>query len=310
MKAGIAYDNAGQARRCKVSTLVGVHRGLDCVLDLWGRIASPSQAQVGKAAESGPQERMTGFDILLGGAPLLQWLTVAVVAFAASILGGLAGYGTGLVLPVVLAPVVGVANVVPVMALAMILNNGSRVVAFWREVQWVHVRRMLLLGLPACVAGAYGYTLLEARWVAVLIGLFLLASIPLRRVLKRADYRLDVRSEIGAGGGFGFVNGAMTGTGVILISLLMAAGVHGAGLIATDATISAIMGLFKVAIFGGFDRLDAALTVAGLLIGLCTMPGAFVARRLLKSIPARVHVWVMEVVVVAGGLGFLWRAWR
>ena len=253
---------------------------------------------------------MSKLDFLVGNTQLLQWLVVAVVAFAASILGGLAGYGTGLVLPVVLAPVVGVANVVPVMALAMILNNGSRVAAFWHDVQWPHVRRMLLLGLPACIAGAYGYTLLDARWVAALIGAFLVASVPLRRVLKHADYQLDARSETGAGAGFGFINGAMTGTGVILISLLMAAGVQGAGLIATDATISAIMGLFKVAIFGGFDRLDASLTVAGLLIGLCTMPGAFVARRLLTRMPARIHVWVMEVVVVAGGVAFLLRAWH
>ena len=61
---------------------------------------------------------MSEFASLLGSAQVLQWLVVALVAFAASILGGLAGYGTGLVLPVVLAPVVGVANVIPVMALA------------------------------------------------------------------------------------------------------------------------------------------------------------------------------------------------
>lgn len=253
---------------------------------------------------------MSELDVLAGHAHLLQWLLVAVVAFAASILGGLAGYGTGLVLPVVLAPVVGVANVVPVMALAMVFNNGSRVAAFWRDIRWPHVRRMLLLGLPACVAGAYGYTLLDARWVAILIGLFLLASIPLRRALKRIDYHLGAGGEVAAGAGFGFLNGTMTGTGVILISLLMASGVQGAGLIATDAIISAVMGLFKVAVFGGFDRLDSSLTVAGLLIGLCTTPGAFVARRLLTLIPAHVHVWVMEVVIAAGGLGFLWRAWR
>jgi uncharacterized membrane protein YfcA len=251
---------------------------------------------------------MTDLGLLPGDAQLLQWLAVALVAFAASILGGLAGYGTGLVLPVVLAPVVGVAQVVPVMALAMVLNNGSRVAAFWRDVQWPHVRRMLLLGLPACVAGSYGYTLLAERWVALLIGAFLLLSIPLRRALKRADYRLGARGEVGAGAGFGFVNGGMTGTGVILISLLMAAGVQGAGLIATDATISAIMGLFKVAVFGGFARLDVDLVVAGLLIGLCTTPGAFVARRLLDLIPARIHALVMDVVVVVGGIGFLWRA--
>jgi hypothetical protein len=106
---------------------------------------------------------------------------------------------------------------------------------------------------------------------------------------------------------FGFINGGMTGAGVILISLLMAGGVQGAALIATDATISALMGLFKVAIFGGLARLDASLAVAGILIGLCTMPG-FVARRLLNLIPARIHTAVMEAVVVLGGCGFLWRA--
>ncbi len=251
----------------------------------------------------------TALGLPLGDAQLLQWLLVGVVAFAASILGGLAGYGTGLVLPVVLAPVVGVANVVPVMALAMILNNGSRVLAFRRDIEWPHVRRVLQFGLPACMAGAWGYTLLEARGVALLIGLFLLASIPLRRALQRAKVRLGARGEIGAGAAFGFINGGMTGAGVILISMLMAGGVQGAALIATDATISAIMGLFKVAIFGSLARLDASLAVAGILIGLCTMPGAFVARRLLNLIPPRLHTAAMETVVVLGGVGFLWRAW-
>ena len=253
---------------------------------------------------------MTTLSLPLSDAQLLQWLLVGAVAFAASILGGLAGYGTGLVLPVVLAPVVGVANVVPVMALAMILNNGSRVAAFRRDIDWPHVRRMLALGLPACIAGAYGYTLLEARGVALLIGLFLLASIPLRRALQRARLSLGPRAELGAGAVFGVINGGVTGAGVILISMLMAGGVQGATLIATDATISAVMGLFKVATFSGLARLDASLAVAGIVIGVCTMPGAFVARRLLNLIPARIHTAVMEAVVVLGGFGFLWRAWR
>ena len=237
-----------------------------------------------------------------------QFLLIGAVAFAASILGGLAGYGTGLVLPIFLAPAVGVANVVPVMAVAMILNNGSRVAAFWRDIQWPHVRRILLFGLPACVAGAYGYTLLEARAVALLLGLFFIAVVPLRRWLARAGWQLGARGVAVAGAGFGFVNGAMTGAGLLLISTLMAAGVQGAALIATDAIVSVIMGLAKVALFGGFARLDLQLGVAGLLIGLCTAPGAFVARWLLARIPLKVHTAMMEIVVLAGGAGFLWRA--
>ena len=243
-------------------------------------------------------------------APLLQWLGVGVVAFLAAVLGGLAGYGTGLVLPIALAPVIGVAPIVPVMAVAMMINNVSRVLAFRREIQWRHVRRMWLLGLPACLLGAWGYTQLEARWIALLLGVFLLASIPLRWALQRANWHLGAGGEVAAGGVFGVIEGGMTGTGVILISMLMAAGVQGAALIATDAVISTAMGVAKVALFGGVSRLDAALAVTGVVVGLCTTPGAFVARAILTRLPQRLHTRLMEAVVVCGGLGFLWRAWR
>jgi uncharacterized membrane protein YfcA len=243
-------------------------------------------------------------------APLLQWLGVGVVAFLAAVLGGLAGYGTGLVLPIALAPVIGVAPIVPVMAVAMMINNASRVIAFRHEIQWPHVRRMWLLGLPACLLGAWGYTRLDARWIALLLGVFLLASIPLRWGLQRANLRLGPRGEVAAGGVYGVIEGGMTGTGVILISMLMAAGVQGAALIATDAVISTVMSLAKVVLFGGASRLDASLAITGVLVGLCTAPGAFVARAILVRLPQRLHLRIMEAVVVVGGLGFLWRAWR
>ena len=243
-------------------------------------------------------------------APLLQWLGVGVVAFLAAVLGGLAGYGTGLVLPIALAPVIGVAPIVPVMAVAMMINNASRVLAFRREIQWPHVRRMWLLGLPACLLGAWGYTRLDARWIALLLGVFLLASIPLRWWLQRSNMRLGSGGEMAAGGVFGIIEGGMTGTGVILISMLMAAGVQGAALIATDAVISTVMSLAKVLLFGSASRLDASLVITGALVGLCAAPGAFVARAILTRMPQRLHLRIMEAVVVCGGLGFLWRAWR
>jgi spermidine synthase len=46
------------------------------------------------------------------------------------------------------------------------------------------------------------------------------------------------------------------------------------------------------------------------LVGLCTVPGGFIARRLLERIPMKVHTAVMDVVVLGGGAAFLWRAWN
>lgn len=237
-----------------------------------------------------------------------QLVLIGAVALAGSVLGGLAGYGTGLVVPIFLAPVVGVANVVPVMAVGMLFANASRVAAFWRDIHRPYAWRVLLLGLPACVGGAYGYTLLEPKSVALLLGTFFLVSVPLRRWLARAGWRLEARGITAAGAGFGFVNGTMTGVGLLLISMLMAAGLQGAALIGTDAIVSVVMGVAKIALFGSVARLDLELALAGVLIGLCTMPGAFVARRLLALIPLKVHTAFMDVIVLAGGASFLWRA--
>ena len=241
-------------------------------------------------------------------ANILQFVLVCGMAFLASVLSGLSGYGAGLILPVFIATLVGIENVIPVMSVVVLLNNGGRVVAFWRSIDWNHVRHILAFGLPACAAGAYGYTLLGSQWISFLLGVFLLVSIPLRKVLTRFRFQFSNAGERGAGALFGFINGGMTGTGIFLISILLSAGIEGTVLIATDAVVSAVMGAVKIVLFSSFSMLNLELAVTGLLIGLCTLPGAFVARRLMNYIPAWIHVRMMELVIFLGATVLIWRA--
>ncbi|MNP24674.1 hypothetical protein D3C76_1174480 [compost metagenome] len=67
------------------------------------------------------------------------------------------------------------------------------------------------------------------------------------------------------------------------------------------------MGLVKVAVFGGFQQLDAKLVLGGLLIGLATVPGAFVARHLLRNVTPGGHSLLMEGVVFIGAVMLLVR---
>ena len=59
---------------------------------------------------------------------LLQLLLVAGVALFASVVGGLAGYGTGALMPLVLVPLIGAEPVVPIIAISSIFTNLSRFV--------------------------------------------------------------------------------------------------------------------------------------------------------------------------------------
>jgi hypothetical protein len=57
---------------------------------------------------------------------LAQLLLVACVALFAAVVGGLAGYGTGALMPLVLVPLIGAEPVVPIIAISAVFTNLSR----------------------------------------------------------------------------------------------------------------------------------------------------------------------------------------
>jgi uncharacterized membrane protein YfcA len=233
---------------------------------------------------------------------------IALLAFLTSIVGGLSGYGIGVVLPAFIAPVVGVVAVIPVMAVAMSFANASRVWAYWRTIAPSRVAALMAVALPMAAIGSMIYVHLSAETIATMLGVFLIAVVPIRRILEARKFVMSERGLLVVVAGYGFLAGGMSGAGLLMVAGLMAAGVQGGALIATDAAVATSINLLKVGVFGGYELLTPELFLAGALIGLCTVPGAFVARRIIDRLPLRAHVWMMEAVVIAGGLSFLWRA--
>ncbi|SFM88639.1 hypothetical protein SAMN05421863_106513 [Nitrosomonas communis] len=99
----------------------------------------------------------------------------------------------------------------------------------------------------------------------------------------------------------------MPGTGVILISILMSVGVAVNALVAADASISVTLSTVKIILFGSFAMLNLELALMGLLIGLCTTPAVLVDRILLEHIPAGIHTWLMELVIIVSAIALLSR---
>jgi uncharacterized membrane protein YfcA len=107
---------------------------------------------------------------------LVQLVLVACVALFASVVGGLAGYGTGALMPLVLVPLIGAEPVVPIIAISAVFTNLSRTAAYLR---YADRRRALIVISAAALTtalGAYGYTRLtnagaaQVLAFAVLIG--------------------------------------------------------------------------------------------------------------------------------------------
>jgi uncharacterized membrane protein YfcA len=106
------------------------------------------------------------------------------------------------------------------------------------------------------------------------------------------------------------VVGGTTGAGIILLSLLMASGLQGAAVVATDAAISIVIGLIRIVVFGVAGVVTAQVLAFALLIGLVAFPGAFLARAFVERLPLRVHTAILDAVVVLGGAVMLYNALR
>ena len=237
----------------------------------------------------------------LAGISPAELVLVAAMALFASIIGGLAGYGTGVLMPLVLVPIAGAENVVPIIAITALFNNASRAAAFWDGIDWPKSVIVLVAAMPTCVLGAYGFTLLTGRGALIVIGVTLLASVPVRRLMKRRGMVIGTRGLIFGAVIYGLLVGGTTGSGVILLSLLLASGLTGVAVIATDAVISIVLGIVKTTVFGIAGVVTPKVIALALMIGVISLPGAFIAKALVDRMPVRFHTAVLDAVVLLGG---------
>ncbi|MGZ0190556.1 MAG: sulfite exporter TauE/SafE family protein, partial [Alphaproteobacteria bacterium] len=141
---------------------------------------------------------------------------VAACAFLSATFHSVSGYAGGLILAICLAPVIGVKAVVPVLAMSLLISHSSRVWAFRTSIQWPIYRDVMITALPGIIFGASIYSLLPIGGIAIVLGVFLLASAPLRRVMQRMKVEVGRKALMGAGVPFGVLSGAAIGAGLIL----------------------------------------------------------------------------------------------
>jgi uncharacterized protein len=239
--------------------------------------------------------------LLLPDVSIAELALIAALAAVSAVVGGVAGYGTGALMPLILVPLVGAAPVVPIIAVSAMFTNTARVTAFRHLLDRRRAAIALVAALPTCVLGAWLYTLLTGRGAALVIGSTLIATVPLRRLLKHHGHKLGHKAYAAAAAGWGVLVGGTTGAGVILLSLLMASGLEGAAVIATDAAVSLGMGVIKIAVFGLAGALTKTVILIALLIGIVAFPSTFLAKLIIARLPVHVHTAILDAVVVIGG---------
>jgi len=235
---------------------------------------------------------------------------VAVLGIVAAVVGGMGGFGTGIILTAALAPFIGVKAVIPVLAVAGAIINAGRFWFYRHSVQRQTLALVVACALPFLVLGTWIYSVLDARAIGTVLGIVVILSVPLRRALNRRKMSLGVTGLAVGSGVFGLATGVASGAGVIMISLLLGTGMAGQAVLATDAMISIVLDVCKAALFQRFSLLDEQTFITGVVIGVATIPGSAIAAWLVNRMHAHLHVLFMEGLILAGGASLLWNSWR
>ena len=239
----------------------------------------------------------------------LTLVGLAGAAFLCSLFVGLSAVGGGLLLAVVIAPVLGVKAVVPVISVYALYSNVARVMIYRQSIAWRQVLPLIIPLVPTVALGAKVYLVLDSNIIALILGIVLIISVPVRRKMVAKQIRVGDKGMFCVGASFGFYSGTALGGGIILIPFLLGAGVFGQALLATDAVVSVVVNLTRMAMFGWHDLLGLQLFLVGTLVGLVSFPGVWLARLVMERTPIRVHTIAMEILLVAAGFYFLWKAY-
>ena len=238
----------------------------------------------------------------------MNFLFVLTVGLVAGTISGIVGTGSSIMLMPVLIYQYGPKQAVPIMAVAAVMANLSRILAWWREVDWRACAAYSLPAVPAAALGARTLLVLPSRTVDICIGLFLIAMVPARHWLARHQFKLSLWHLAIGGAAIGYLTGIVVSTGPLSVPLFLFYGLTKGAFLATEAASSLGIYVSKSVTFQRFGALPVEVAVQGLIAGASLMAGAFVAKRFVLRLEPEVFRIMMDVIMIAAGLSTLWTA--
>ena len=238
----------------------------------------------------------------------MTWAAILALGLVSGTLSGIVGFGASIMLMPVLMLAFGPLEAVPIMAIAALLANFSRVVVWWREVDWRANTYYCATAIPAAALGARTLLILEPRLVEGILGAMFLLMIPARRWLLARGLRINAWHMALVGAGIGFLSGMVASTGPINTPFYLAYGLVKGGYLATEALGSMAIGITKAVVFQRFNALPWETVARGVVIGATLMIGSRLAKGFVLRLDAHQFRVLMDCLLAGAGLMLLWGA--
>ena len=232
----------------------------------------------------------------------IGWVVLVVGALVGSLVGGVAGFGTGIIMLPIVGWAIGFRAAIPVLTVTMSVGNLSRIWWSRGEVDRAVVVRFVLGAVPATALGTALYASTPSEWLGRFVGVFLIASVPLRRLLATDLFRMRLRYFPLLGGFMGLLSALVVTTGPLNTPFFLAYGLRRAAYVGTESVCAMSMHLARGAALASFALLSWDAVAVGVVLGGTMFLGTWLGRRLLDRMSDRLFLHIIDALLIVMGL--------
>lgn len=237
------------------------------------------------------------------------YIALFVIGMLAWIISTVAAGGAATLLIPIVGFLLGPQLVAPVISVASIIANPSRIVFFFPYIDWSVIRYLLPGSVLGAVIGSWSFTRLEVDGLQIVFGVFLIAY-----VLQRLYLPISIPFRMKAAGFFplgiliAFLSGLVGATGPVLNPFLLNYGLDRQHLVATKSMNSFVMQFTKLGTYTIFGALTLHTAAYGVMLGLGAMLGVYYARHHLLRIDRDRFFRYIYILMFASGVVMLFKA--
>lgn len=230
----------------------------------------------------------------------MNYLILILASFTAAFVSGAAGFGGALLLLPIVTACVGAQTAVPVLTIAQLIGNLSRMAFGIRQIDWKSVGLFCATALPLAALGAFGFSVLPKDIVTRVIGGVLIGLV-LFKVLFKIQLMGGKKVLLIGGTVTGLLSGLAGSGGPIGAAVFLTLGLPPVSYIASEAATATAMHILKTALYSGLIGLGWIEIGTGLVMGLAMILGTFLANRLIKKMEkAKFQKYVAVLLCVVG----------
>ncbi len=235
----------------------------------------------------------------------LRLSLLAVVAFIAALLAAVTGFGGAAVLLPMLVFVFGVREAIPILTVAQLIGNGSRVWFNRRELDWRVVGWFALGGVPMALLGGVLFAHTPLAALTRVLGAFLILIVVFRHMPKMNAFRTPLKGFALIGAASSFLSALLGSVGPLMAPFFLAYGLVKGAYIGTEALSTVVMHVAKLIAYRESAVLPAHAALSGLALGPLMVAGSFAGKKVVDRLPERVFVAIIDLTLLAAGVMFL-----